>query len=71
MQNANGISRVAMFPAESITGPGRQPVTITLDADAYGRPDPLAVGGLRCRWRAATDGTLRMEWRNPSSELAW
>jgi hypothetical protein len=31
----------------------------------YGEPDRLAVGGaLRCRWRAAADGTLRIEWRN-------
>jgi hypothetical protein len=59
MQNANAIRRVAMCPAESITGPGRQPVTITSDADL---DRPAARGPLRCRWRAAADGTLRMQW---------
>jgi hypothetical protein len=44
MQNANAIRRVAMCPAESITGPGRQPVTITSDADL---DRPAARGPLR------------------------
>jgi hypothetical protein len=67
MRNANAISCVAMFLAESFTGPGRQLVSFTPDAD----PDRLVVRGpLCCRWRAATDGTLRMEWENPSGKQA-
>jgi hypothetical protein len=62
MPNVNAMSRVAMSPAELIMGIGpsrTESMTITPHDD----PDRLAVGGqVRCRWRAAADGTLRMQW---------
>jgi hypothetical protein len=62
MQNANVMSRVAMSPAERLMGTGRtrsESVTIAPHAE----PDRLAARGpMRCRWRAAADGTLRMQW---------
>jgi hypothetical protein len=64
MQNVNAISRVAMFHAECVTATGTsrsRPGTIP----PYGASDRLAAGdSLRCRWGAAADGTLRMEWHN-------
>ena len=62
MPNVNAMSRVAMSPAELIMGIGpsrTESMTITPHDD----PDRLAVEGrVRCRWRAAADGMLRMQW---------
>jgi len=63
MQNISALSRGAMFYAECVTGTGTGSRLGTIPPD--GEPDRSAVwGALRCRWRAAADGTLRMEWRN-------
>jgi hypothetical protein len=71
VQNVQIISRVAMSPAGRITGTGptrSESMALTPYALFHGNTDRLAVGGsVRCRWRAADDGTLRMEWLNTPS----
>jgi len=66
LQNVNAIDRVAMSSAEHVAGTApTRGESVTITSVPYRDPDRLGVSGsMRCRWRAAADGKLRMEWQN-------
>jgi hypothetical protein len=66
LQNLNALSRVAMFCAERVVeaAPNRRE-SVTITSVFCDDPDRLGVrGSVHCRWRAAADGKLCMEWQN-------
>jgi hypothetical protein len=66
MQNFNTLSRPALSSARRVTLTAPIPIeAVTLTSVHEGDADQLGVrGSMRCRWRAAADGELRMQWLN-------
>lgn len=70
MENANAIGPFAVFSAAWVTKTRAiRSESLTITSVLCGNPDRASLrGSVRCRWLAAADGKLRMEWQSTAAE---